>query len=99
MRGLPSSCHSSYTGLTGARYSDIMEEKRKLCDFICKLRLALGVSQNEFGELLGGFTRYHINRIEKGKVTPTVELLSKLHQCLHVPMDALFNTIADKSEK
>lgn len=71
-----------------------MEIKVRFGRNVRKLRVALGVSQEEFADR-AGLHRTYISGMERGKRAPTIEVVEKLAKALNVRAGALFDDPAD----
>lgn len=71
-----------------------MEIKVRFGRNVRRLRVALGVSQEEFADR-AGLHRTYISGMERGKRAPTIEVVEKLAKALDVPAGALFDDPAD----
>lgn len=66
-----------------------------LAENIRSIRKKKGWSQKELGEMIGSHLS-HINRIEKGKYNPSLDVLKKIADSLEVSLDYL---VSDKAEE
>jgi transcriptional regulator with XRE-family HTH domain len=65
-------------------------ESKSVGDLIREIRTARGVGVRELGRLVD-VTGVHISNIEKGKATPSAELLTKIAKALDTDADELLS--------
>lgn len=65
------------------------ETRIKLGKKIQRLRKQLGYSQEKLAEMVN-ISRTHMGHVEQGRKSPSIKLLTKLAQKLHVKLNDLF---------